>query len=131
VVLPGALLIIAAVPALIPDDTLRIGRLAVTRLGEILDFEEVLARMLDLFPGLLPSLTSLADAARGVSPSAGGGLPPAGPFVVLMLGAVAAGLIVALLSGGLVLRAAQAARSGSASLPNPTSRSFDIPGRLP
>ncbi len=127
----GVLFILAGIPALIPDATLRIGRSAVTRLGELLDFEEILARMLDLLPGFLPSLTSLTDAARGVSPSAGGGLPPAGPFVALMLGAIAAGFVVALLSGGLVLRAAQAARSGTTSSPNPTNRSFDIPGRLP
>lgn len=127
----GGLLLLLAVPGPIPNATIRLGVRFVTRLGELLDPEAILARTLDLLPGLLPSLTSPVDAARGGVSSGGGGLPPAGSLMLVALGSLAAAFVLTLLSGGLFLRAGDSARDARIAASKPTSRSFDNPGRLP
>jgi hypothetical protein len=117
----GILLAAIVGPGLFPDATVRLGVRLVTQLGEIVDTEAILSVLLSLVPDFLPSLTtaleSFGDSAR---------MPGAAPslilLVVLPLLLVAAGVVFAFLSGGLVLTASRT--------PRPTA-DFDDRRRVP
>ena len=117
-------------PGLFPDATVRLGVRLVTQLGELVDIEAILSRLLSLVPDAIPSMTSAMESFGG-----GARMPGATPslilLVILPLLLLAAGVVFAFLSGGLAISAARTPRGAGAFEDGGRDPRFDNPPGLP
>lgn len=126
------LLLLGAVilPGLFPDATISLGVRLLTKAGELVDLEALLTGILGSIPAIVPSLESAMNTVKQGLPAAGS----ATPFlllVVLPILLLAAALVFAFLSGGLVLSAVCSSRGPAVFRRNRQNARFDNPPGLP